>query len=91
VNTESKEGLKMEKFLVDKHEVLKVIVDTYDDLYRNEEMVTDEEISVINFAKRIIDRINTLDAQKIEGIDFTYGGRIPQEVVEHCQFKETEN
>lgn len=63
----------MEKFLVDKHEVLKAIIDTYYDIYCKEEMVTDEEISVMNFAKRIIDRINALDAQKIEGINLGKG------------------
>jgi hypothetical protein len=82
---------KMEKFLVDRDEVMQLIGDTYVDIYHDKEMVTDEELAVLGFAKEVVDRIGTLDAQKIEGIDFTYGGRIPQEVVEHCQFKETEN
>lgn len=81
----------MGKFLVDKHEVLKVIVDTYFNFYHKEEVITSEETAVVNFAKEIIDTINALDAQKIEGIDFTNGGRIPQEVVERCQFKGREN
>ena len=81
----------MEKFLVDKEEVIIAINKTCASLYRDKEVMTDEEDAVINFAIEVINRINALDAQKIEGIDFTYGGRIPQEVVEHCQFKEKEN
>lgn len=81
----------MEKFLVDRDEVLKLIGDIYVDIYRDKEMVTDEEFAVLDFAKKVADRIGALDAQKIEGIDFTNGSRIPQEVVERCQFKEEEN
>lgn len=39
----------------------------------------------------MIGEINKIDPQEIIGIDFTDGGRIPQEVVERCQFKEKEN
>ncbi len=81
---------KMEKFLVDRDEVMQLIGNTYVDIYRDEEMVTDEEFAVLNFASEVVKRINALDAQMIEGIDFTNGGRIPQEVVERCQFKEKE-
>lgn len=55
----------MEKFLVDRHEVLKAIVDTYFNFYHKEEVITSEETAVVNFAKEIIDTINALDAQKI--------------------------
>lgn len=63
----------MEKFLVDRHEVLKAIVDTYFNFYHKEEVITSEETAVVNFAKEIIDTINALDAQKIEGIDLGKG------------------
>lgn len=67
----------MEKFLVDRAEVLDLIGNTYVDIYHDKEMVTDEEFAVLNFAKEVFDRISALDAQKIEGIDLGKGdGRV---------------
>ena len=79
---------KNEKFLVDRGEVLRLIGATYADFYPDKKAPTPEEIAVLNFAKEVFKRVRALDAQKIEGIDFTNGGRTPQEVVERCQFKE---
>lgn len=62
----------MKKFLIDRAEVLQVIVDTYVTLY-HEERLTLERLAVANFAQEIIDRIKALDAQKIEGIDLNKG------------------
>lgn len=67
----------MEKFLVDRAEVMQLIGNTYVDIYRDKEMVTDEEFAVLNFASEVVKRINALDAQKIEGIDLGKGdGRV---------------
>ena len=63
----------MEKFLVDKEEVIITINKTCASLYRDKEVMTDEEDAVINFATEVINRINALDAQKIEGIDLGKG------------------
>lgn len=55
----------MEKFLIDRDEVLQVIVDTYVTLY-HEEKLTFERLAVANFAQVITDKIKALDTQKVE-------------------------
>ncbi len=64
--------IKNEKFLVDRDEVIMAINKTYASLYHDERL-TFERLAVANFSQVIIDRINTLDAQKIEGIDLGKG------------------
>ena len=63
----------MEKFLVDKYEVIQLIRETYVDIFPDEETVTDEEFAVLDFASEVVKKINALDAQKIEGIDLGKG------------------
>ena len=62
----------MEKFLIDRDEVIKVINQTYASLYHDERL-TFERLAVAYFAQGIIERINGLDAQKIEGLDLGKG------------------
>ena len=62
----------MEKFLVDRDEVIMAINKTYANLYHGGRL-TFERVVVANFFQAIIDRINALDAQKIEGIDLGKG------------------
>ena len=69
---EIKGDLKMEKFLVDRDEVIMAINQTYASLYHDEKL-TLERLAVANFSQGVIDRINSLDVQKIEGIDLGKG------------------
>ena len=63
----------MEKFLVDRGEVFRLIGVTYVDLYRDKGAPTPEEFAVLEFASEVVKRIDALDFQKIEGIDLSKG------------------
>lgn len=63
----------MEKFLVDRSEVLRLIGATYADFYPDKVPQNSEEIAVLNFAKEVFKRVRALDVQKIEGIDLGNG------------------
>lgn len=78
----------MEKFLVDRKEVVDAIKRVIERYSSGKEFPTGIDLVLETIKGEMINEINKIDPQEITGIDFTYGGRIPQEVVKHCQFRE---
>lgn len=75
----------MEKFLVDREDAIAAVRRAIDNFISDNEAPTGVDMVLKLIEGPIINEIKKIDPQKIEGIDFTYGDRISQEVVERCQ------
>ena len=83
-------GDKMEKFLIDREDAIAAVRRVIGELVEVEENEDNDIAALLLKETRLLicREINKIDPQKIEGIDFTYGGRIPQEMVDRCQLHE---